>query len=144
MKILLTREWADDICTIGRMWIDGEFECFTLEDPIRPYPDKIRKKTCIWGDTTYRLTIDHSPKYGRPMLHVLDVPLFTGIRIHSGNDAEDTEGCILVGKERGERSVWKSREALLSLFSKVEIALQAGEDVRLVIANPLHKLEAAG
>ena len=68
MFLSLIRKETDDICTHGDLYIDGVWECHTLEDPIRPYPDKIAKRTAIWGDRTYTVTIDHSPKYGRDML----------------------------------------------------------------------------
>lgn len=137
MFLSLIRKETDDICTHGDLYIDGVWECHTLEDPIRPYPDKIAKRTAIWGDRTYTVTIDHSPKYGRDMLHVVNVPLFTGIRIHSGNDADDTEGCILVGKERDGHRITRSKEALILLYSKVEYALSRRELVYLVVANPI-------
>ena len=90
MILNLIRSGGDDKATWGNLYVDGAYECDTLEDPIRQYPDKIKKQTCIWGNRVYELTIDMSPKYGRPMMHVLGVPLFDGIRIHSGNTAEDT------------------------------------------------------
>jgi len=142
MNLTLVREQSDEICTIGRLWIDGARECWTLEDPIRPFGQKVPGKTAIWGDAVYEVTIDYSPKYGRPMLHVLNVPYFEGIRIHAGNDDEDTEGCILVGRGRAEHSITHSREALVRLYGKVEDALAAGERIWLTIANAVEPLKA--
>jgi hypothetical protein len=60
------------------------------------------------------------------MLHILDVPGFDGIRIHSGNTAADTEGCILVGQGNTESSVTQSVVALKSLQPAVQDALDRG------------------
>lgn len=144
MNITLIREEGDDTCTIGRLWIDGARECWTLEDPVRPYGQKVYGKTAIWGDAVYDVAIDYSPKYGRKMLHVLNVPMFEGIRIHAGNDADDTEGCILVGRGRGEHTITQSREALARLFEKIEIALADGESVKLIVINAVEPMEAIG
>lgn len=134
---LLRGDDSDDVATPGKLYVDGIFECDTLEDPVREYPDKVKKETCIWGNRQYRVTIDMSPKYGRTMLHVLDVPLFTGIRIHAGNDAGDTEGCILVGDAVGNHALKYSQLALGKLYAKIEYVLNRGEEVRLVVCNPL-------
>jgi hypothetical protein len=141
MIITLIRDWLTEESTIGRLMIGGTFECFTLEDPVRTYPYKLLKRTAIWGDASYYVAIDYSPKFGRDMLHVLDVPLFEGIRIHSGNDADDTEGCILVGRQKAQNRITQSREALIRLYSKVEIALTAGESVILVVVNPIEMMD---
>lgn len=141
MNLVLVREEGDDICTIGRLWVNGVRMFFTLEDPIRLFGQKVAGKTAIWGDAVYRVTIDYSPKYGRKMLHVLDVPMFEGIRIHSGNDAEDTEGCILVGMERQEHTITHSRDAIAKLYEMVEVALVAKEKVDLIVVNAIEPLK---
>lgn len=137
MLCLLRSKEADEVATPGKLYVDGLFECDTLEDAIRPYPKKIKKKTCIWGNRAYRVKITMSPKFGRMMLLVENVPLFDGIRIHAGNDADDTEGCILVGDYVDPHTISHSAIALGKLYAKVEYALNRGDEVVLVVANPL-------
>jgi hypothetical protein len=66
-----------------------------------------------------------------PMLE--DVPGFTGIFIHSGNYAEDTEGCILVGRTRGVDFIGDSRQAYDMLFRDIDAAMLQGEDVTITV-----------
>lgn len=100
MDLVLKRKQANDEATIGDLWANGNYFCQTLEDPVRDLgPDgsgKVYGKTAIPAGR-YKVIIDFSQKFQKQMIHVLDVPFFTGIRIHSGNTPEDTLGCILVG-----------------------------------------------
>ena len=97
MKLTLARRIFTTQSTIGELAVDGNFECFTLEDPVRP--KKIRSVTAIPAGT-YTVAITFSPRFGTELPLLLDVPEFEGIRIHPGNTATDTEGCLLVGKSR--------------------------------------------
>lgn len=121
--------------TIGRLFIDSIYECFTLEDKVREPGIKIPGKTAI-PEGTYRVILDYSPKYNRNMLHILDVPAFKGVRIHSGNTDEDTEGCLLVGKTwNGNNTIYGSRDAYLKLIVQVSVALDNKEPVFLKIID---------
>ena len=82
--------------TVGRLSIDGDFQCYTLEDKVRPSGVKIDGQTAIPAGT-YKVTRDMSARFGRVMPHILNVMGFEGIRIHPGNSSADTEGCILLG-----------------------------------------------
>ena len=115
------------------------YHCNTLEDPVRPPGVKIPGATAIPAGR-YRVVIDHSPKYDKDMLHLLDVPGFEGVRIHSGNTPADTSGCILVGGGFDQNRNLKggtSRPALLRLFALVRQAIFEGEQVWIEICNPL-------
>lgn len=110
--------------TLGKLYVDGVYECETLEDEYRG--DDMAKK--VKGATaipcgTYPLLITDSPRFGKPLPLVANVPGFEGIRIHTGNDAGDTEGCLLVGTARGVlngvRAVLDSRTAYARLFAKM-------------------------
>jgi hypothetical protein len=72
------------------------------------------------------------------MPEVLNVPMFTGIRIHSGNTAKDTAGCLLVGETRSveTRSIGRSRAAYKALMTKLRAALDAGETIDITYENP--------
>lgn len=109
MKLMLKRTIFTDRSTIGTLYIDGNFFCYTLEDVVRPV--KIKKETAIPAGN-YRLEVTYSPKYKRPMIEVMDIPGFKGIRIHSGNTRKDTEGCILLGKYKGKNKIITSKEAI--------------------------------
>ena len=93
MNIELIRKEKYGDRTIGSIYVDGSFECFSLEDADRELENggvKIPGKTAI-PRGKYRVIIDWSDRFKCLMLHVLDVPQFTGIRIHAGNRPEDTE-----------------------------------------------------
>jgi hypothetical protein len=130
MILLLERTWCGAACTIGMLSIGGAYECFTLEDVVRP--EKIHGKTAIPAGT-YNVIITPSARFKRDLPLVEGVPGFEGIRIHPGNRAEDTEGCILVGVAKGKDFVSESRKAFDALFPKIKAALAAGEKVTLEV-----------
>lgn len=109
---VIRKEFTDE-STIGEMKVDGKFICYTLEDKVRS--EKINGKTAIPAGK-YEIVVDKSFRFKRDMPHILNVPNFAGVRIHSGNTDEDTEGCILVGLEKKKDFIGKSRLAFNSLF----------------------------
>lgn len=134
MKLRVVREIFGDTCTQGRLYVDGVFKCFTLEDKDRhleiPTNQKVPHESAI-PVGTYPLILDMSQRFGRLMPHVLDVPGFTGIRIHSGNTSQDTEGCLLVGNVRNRDRVTDSRAAFMSLMETIEDAYERGERISI-------------
>lgn len=94
MKLLLKRKIKLTSCTIGRLYIDGDYFCITLEDVVRK--KKIKHQTAIPAGT-YQVIINHSVRFARDMPLLVNVPNFEGIRIHAGNTASNTSGCILIG-----------------------------------------------
>jgi len=133
VEMTLIRYDRNERRTIGQLHIDEVWECYTLEDPVREGP-KIPGKTAI-PTGRYRVSMTVSerakrgglwtpdPKFRLPLLE--EVPGFEGIRIHSGNTPENTEGCILVGKTKAADSIGSSRDALTALLPKI----QAADDV---------------
>lgn len=118
------------------MTVDGVYECLTLEDTDRYLEDggqKQQDRTAI-PRGTYQVVVDFSPHFQHNLPHVLNVPQFTGIRIHPGNVPADTDGCILVGLEAEEDKVLESRKAFDPLFAKIVAALNNGDDVTLEVA----------
>lgn len=139
MNLLLQRLPSDAHRTHGDLYIDGVHECVTLEDVVRE--EKIYGETAI-PEGRYRITMEHSQRFGPGTLTVNDVPGFTGVRIHAGNNESHTHGCPLVGLIRAEASILRSRDALIALKSKVAAALVNGE-VWLEIRNaPEQTMEA--
>lgn len=88
--------------TFGELIENDQFICHSLEDEVReiegePVADwKIKGATAIPAGE-YRITLEHSPRFGPNTLTVHDVPGFLGVRIHAGNTVADTEGCPLLG-----------------------------------------------
>ena len=115
MLKLIRRQYYDD-CVIGEMYIDNILECFTLEDVPRTF--KIPGKTAIPAGT-YEIELTYSPRFKCILPLLKDVKGFEGIRIHAGNRAEDTEGCILVGAIKGNGVIYSSRIALKKLLEKM-------------------------
>ncbi len=135
MEILVTRKYAFPDSIIGEMEIDGIFFCFTLEDPERGI--KVPGKTAI-PTGRYKLILDFSNRFKKVMPHILDVPGFEGIRIHPGNTAADTEGCLLVGKEKGIDKVFKSFLAFTSLMEELR-GVPKEEKIWITITNEKEK-----
>ena len=106
MRAIVKRDYKREDYTIGRVYIDGEFFCHSLEPEDRGLQQNMDEKDILRlkvpGKTAipsgvYKVKMSRSPKYKRVMPEVLGVKGFIGIRIHSGNSADDTEGCILLG-----------------------------------------------
>lgn len=132
MELLVHRIWKTDRTTIGELTIDGDHFCYTLEDVVRPPGVKIPKETAI-PEGRYRLVIDFSQRYQRNMPHVLDVPMFTGIRLHAGNTEADTEGCVIVALHKLVDKVTESRLAFNALYS-ILLAIQGrGEEMWITV-----------
>ena len=107
--------------TIGKLYIDGVYECYTLEDVVRNGSKVIGKTAIPTGE--YKVIIDASTRFKQDMPHILDVPNFTGVRIHSGKTSAHTEGCILVGTTwSGKDFIGNSRVAFNKLFEKLKKA----------------------
>lgn len=119
MELRVARTDLSDECTIGELSVDGQFECYTLEDVVRPI--KIAGETAIPAGR-YAVIINFSQRFGRMLPLFLNVPNFEGVRIHPGNTAANTEGCILVGETKSKNSVGQSRTAFDRLFQKMEAA----------------------
>jgi len=132
MRMELDRVQLDPDVTIGVLTIDGRFEAYTCEDTVRPDGVKVPGQTAIpWG--IYYVSITFSQRFQRELPLLANVPNFTGVRIHPGNTAADTEGCILVGADRLSKGVGRSRLAFDALLPKIAAALRRGEPVALQV-----------
>lgn len=122
IELLLKREILTDTYTEGKLYINGEYFCDTIEDKVRVLnnkEDKVYGKTAIpYGEYIVKLTYSNKMKRILPIL--LDVPYFTGIRIHSGNTAEDSLGCILVGVKLKDGYIIKSKDTEKKLLDRLK------------------------
>lgn len=125
---LIRRRNKKDYC-IGDLYIDGKWFCNTLEDVDRGLDDSMPlediKKMKVKGETAiptgiYQVLLTYSPKYKKIMPLINNVKGYSGIRIHSGNTAKDTEGCLLVGKNKEVGKVLESRNTFNALFKRLQ------------------------
>lgn len=116
MKLKLERFEHQAKATIGKLYIDDVFECYTLEDVVRDA--KIQNETAIPAGT-YQVLITWSPRFQRQLPLIVEVQGFDGIRIHPGNTDKDTDGCILVGKSYSEDFITDSRVTFDALYQKL-------------------------
>ena len=125
MNITIIRRWLSDKSTIGELLLDGKSECYTLEPPIRD-----NKPRAIPGGA-YDVVIRYSPKHGRLIPHVEDVPGFSMIEIHVGNYPKDTDGCTLVGVSVSSQPdmINSSKDAIKALYALAFPEIEAGNEV---------------
>jgi hypothetical protein len=156
MKLQVIRTQFGTDATNGLLFIDGIFECYTLEDQYQAV--KVMHETCIpegTYDIKFRKTGGFHAKYTERyknahhgMLHIQDVPNFTYILIHTGNTDEHTSGCLIVGETQQDLEVSKdgfigsSAVAYKKMYAKVAGQLLQGKDVTIeytTINNLLNK-----
>ena len=114
IKLRLEREFFTPTETLGSLYINGKFFCFTLEDKDRGLRSShaladIRARK-VAGETaiptgTYKVVVNLSNRFKRPMPLLLNVPGFEGVRLHGGNTHHNTEGCPLVARSRNINKV---------------------------------------
>lgn len=122
MNIVVKRFECGNDYTIGKLYIDGVEQCFTLErEVIQSSNDPNRKPAIPEGQ--YHTVIDFSTRFQRLMPHLLNVPGYEGIRIHMGNSDVNTEGCILLGTTWTQGDwIGESVLAFNNFFEKVKDA----------------------
>jgi len=129
MKITIERKYKKENYTIGKLYIDGVPFCDTLEDKDRnldssmSLEDILAKK--VSGETaipygTYEAEINYSPKFKRDLLLIKDVKGFEGIRVHAGNFASNSLGCVLCGKNTHVGMLSESKKTLETFMKKIE------------------------
>jgi len=144
MKLKVVRYSDDGDSTAGLLFINGKFECYTLEDEHREV--KVMGETCI-PEGTYKLGLrtvggfnkrytSKFPDIHKGMLQVMDVPGFEYILIHLGNTDEHTAGCLLVGSSANNNQyedgfISASKTAYKRFYSRVAAALEAGTLVEI-------------
>lgn len=131
INLKLIRHALMEDYTIGRLFIDDEYFCDTLEDKVRDYDrdgdlnDPGEEK--VYGETAipygrFKVIVNESPRFKRLLPRLLDVPHFTGILIHRGNTAKNTSGCILVGENSVKGKVLNSTPYEIELVKRLKDA----------------------
>ena len=138
MTLRLIREPSINGATHGVLFVDGHYACFALEDELREIPGKpvaswkVPQQTAI-PSGRYPVVITPSQRFNRDLPLLVDVPGFAGVRIHPGNGPLDTEGCILVGRDRQPGRLLQSRVAFDALFQQIR---SASDDIYISVENP--------
>ena len=135
MKLTLKRIALRQTYTIGKLYIDDNYFCDTLEDTVRDLnkdgkfdngEKKINGKTAIpYG--TYEIKWTYSPRFKKYTPQLMNVPSFEGIRIHSGNQSKDTEGCLLLGENKKVGMVLNSRATINKFYPLIKEACSKGK-----------------
>jgi hypothetical protein len=142
MEILVEREYKKKDYTIGKMYINGEYFCDTLEDTDRGLTQIMTlseiKEVKEYGRTAiptgrYQVAYTYSPRFKKHLPLLLNVPAFEGVRIHSGNTHNDTEGCILLGENKAVGKVLNSRKTMDEFLRILKPAIEACENIWITI-----------
>lgn len=138
MQLKLNRIFKTNTFTIGELYINEKYVTDTLEDRVRPEGEKVYGKTAI-PEGKYEIELTHSPRFKKILPEILNVPNFSGIRIHTGNSSKDTEGCIIVGTWDGEKEDWvgSSKIAFDKLMSLLEEATNNKEKITITVKSLL-------
>lgn len=131
LHFLLDRKWRKGSYTIGRLYVNGEFLCNTIEDVDRKLNqnmsateiqrNKVAAETAI-PTGTYAMRVTMSPKFKRELVEIQNVPGFSGIRVHRGNTEKDSAGCLIVGENTSKGRVTNSTKYELQITEMVKKA----------------------
>lgn len=144
MDLKLERKYRNNNYCIDKLYINGKYFSDVLEDPDRGLTDsmtleeikkiKIKGNTCIpYG--TYNITITYSPRFKKNLPLLNNVKGFDGIRIHSGNKPQDTEGCLLPGFNKVKGQVINSKVTTDKLIAQIQQAINKKEKVTITITK---------
>lgn len=143
MNLNLKRTGFTDKSTIGELSINGKFICYVLEDKDRGLKQDMDIKEIsrlkLYGVTaipygTYRVGITMSSRFKKQLPILFNVPGYEGVRIHSGNTAEDSLGCLIVGRKKGADKVMESLLAMGDLMSILN-NVKPTEDITITIVK---------
>lgn len=157
MEIKVIRNFLGGSYSVGRMVIDGKKFCDTLEDVSRKVDSTMpfvstgnsrgywvnkdgKRIEKVYGQTaiptgTYKVSVAYWSKFKVNVPYVHEVPGFTGILIHNGTSAKNTEGCVLVGENSVKGQLRNGKKYMTELTSMVASAIKAGKKVRLTISE---------
>lgn len=135
MKLTLKRIALRPTYTIGKLYIDDVYFCDTIEDTVRDLnkngkfdngEKKVHSKTAIpYG--IYEIKWTYSSRFKKYTPQLMNVPSFEGIRIHAGNTSADTEGCLILGKNKQVGKVLNSRATINKFYPIIKEACSNGK-----------------
>ncbi len=134
MEITVERKFKKEGYTIGNLLVGGKWFCNSMEPPIGTATEAVTsgsRKAIATG--IYKVKMQWSPKFGKMLPCLQDVPGRSSILIHAGNHPYDTQGCILVGVNSKVGMVLNSRDCLALLVNQIRTALYIGEEVKINI-----------
>ncbi len=144
MELKVIRNKFTEHSTMGDLLVNGVFECHTLEDKERGLNQQMSladiQAKKVFGLTAipygkYEVAITFSAHFQKLLPLIMGVKGFDGVRIHSGNRPEDTEGCLLLGTTEGVDFVSNSRDAFKSFMEKLQTAAN-GEKIFIEYTGP--------
>ena len=138
MKLYLERAFHREKYTIGRLYVNDQYYCNTLEPPVRDYENGEVK---VYGNSAipkgeYEIVYRMSVRFKRLMPYLKNVPYFTGVMIHTGNTVNDTKGCILVGLNLLVGKVCHSKAMFRELNAEMFLAWKRKEKIIIKIVEP--------
>lgn len=127
--------------TIGDLLIGGAHICWVCEDRVREVEGVPVEQWKVKGQTaipmgTYQIKRTWSNRFNATMPQLMDVPGFEGIRIHPGNTAADTEGCLLPGLDRVPKGVGASQYAFREFLKWLDVIELQGVEAWITITGP--------
>lgn len=130
MKLTLKRTKLEKTYTEGKLFINDVYFCDTIEDTVRDLPLKCPSTECkckekIFGETAilkgiYKVILSFSNRFKKILPEILNVQHFAGIRIHGGNKAADSHGCILLGIKSKDGEVLSSQATMKKFMALIE------------------------
>jgi Family of unknown function (DUF5675) len=142
MRLTIAREPSVNAATLSRAFLGTEFICDVLEDEVRELPGVPVSEWKVHGVTAipagvYKVTLEHSARFGPDTITLHGVPGYKYIRGHAGNKSTDTEGCLLFGLRNSDNTIRDSRITLAKVKVMVARALARGESVEFeILAAP--------
>lgn len=128
MELLLDRKYKKTDYTIGNLYIEGVLFCQAVEDKDRGLRQDMKlseiQKLKVYGKTAiptgrYKIILSYSPKFKKTLPEIKDVPGYSGIRIHSGVNADDSLGCLILGENKIKGGVVNSRITVEKLMARL-------------------------
>lgn len=135
LRELFHHEDGKEGFTLGGLFLGNARIGYTVEDEDRHLEiggEKVYGKTAI-PRGRYRVVVDFSHRFQKNLPHILEVPGYEGVRIHGGNRAEQSLGCVLVGQIRTADGVANCAPVVQRVIDLIENDAEVGKDSWITI-----------